>query len=750
MNTMNKLLQRISTFRSKAKSSGLRVHVHSNDRSSRVDRFIVYASLIAGAVGMTAAYLPSTDVQPSQRPAQESDYDPDDEDVKRWASNLTEHWRKDEQALSPDSSANSEPALNYITVRYQGKEHLVLDEASRLMLVKDAAKLHDLESVGLNWRDLYGVIHAETAWVARTGVGKNKVQSHGLAQLEPNTAQALNVDDPNDPIQAVSAAAMLMKEAAVWSNRRISKLKLSAKERNFRLREGVSIYYNTSTRLRNTWDGTNTHIMPVETQHHINNTLDGALLAKKIHTRLKSAPTSQEAERQRDSIAVAYTGNLDGNAPLLNQFRANAILGADIVSGALIVQSLLDQRCPIHSRDVSLNAKCRQAYSHSIAQELDGQALFANLAAAGFMDDVPVYVARHSSPDVITAVKPIEARASNQEVDEQHAIVITSSMINSLKGPHQRAALAFLIARQLAYIEKGSPLISTTASDNLETWAEMDRKAIQSLRRNGYGQQEIAAAVNLTLEVDERTANASALVNGPLRDAHEQRRDHLQALIENLSPFDSALPASAKRLQTLLHDQCSEDQLAALDLGETCIATNPLIAPMSHADLATGNIQEIEPNAVALGTFHDAIVAVDRGNLSLNAYAVRTNKPMMDNKQWLILVTQGLVDRYAGNPAMMAFVLSHELAHLQLNHSVARTISQLHKQELEADSFAMEYMREAGYHDDDIIQSAASLFNMIKSNAEPWVADLVKVRVNAIQSARGTAHANRQSSRPTP
>jgi hypothetical protein len=749
---MNKLLQRISTFRAKAQTTGLRVHIHSNNRASRVDRFIVYTSLIVGALGIGAAHLPSSDTPPMNKPAQESDYDPNDEDIKRWADTAMEQLRKDQEAMYGYAGEAQEPALNYITVRYQGKEHLVLDEASRLRLVKEAAKLHDLESVGLNWKDLYGVIHAETAWVSRTGVGKNKVQSHGLAQLEPNTAEALNIDDPNDPIQAVSAAAMLIKEAATWSNRRISKLKLSAKERNYRLREGVSIYYNTSTRLRNTWDGTNTHIMPIETQHHINNTLDGASLAKKIHTRLNSVPSTQESNHRRDGLTVAYKGNLDGNTPLLTQFRASSILGADIVASAATVQPLLDQHCAIHSRADNLSAKCRQAYTHPIAQALDGQALFTNMAAAGFMDDVPVYIARNSTPDVMTAVRTTETNSLSHDVDQQHAIVITSSMVKALKGPHQRAALAFLIARQLAYIEGASPPISVTPSDNLETWTEMDRKAVQSLRRSGYNQQDIAAAVNLTLEIDERTASPSARSNATLLDAHEQRKNHLESLIQNLSPLDGNLPSSAKRLQNLLHSQCSEEQVIGLDLGETCQATNPLIAPLTQADLTTGNVQTIEPNAVALGTFDDAVVAVDRGNLSVNAYAIRTNKPMTAGKQWLILVTQGLVDRYAGNPAMMTFVLSHELAHLRLNHSAAHNAAQLHRQELEADAFAVNYMRQSGYTDEDITRSVNSLFKLFNGNAETWVAELVRARTDAIaaQSSIDTTTVKRQRHSVTP
>ena len=55
----------------------------------------------------------------------------------------------------------------------------------------------------------------------------------------------------------------------MWSAKRIAALKLSPEERASKLREGVSIYYNVSSKGRSQWNGLNTAKLPVETQRHI-------------------------------------------------------------------------------------------------------------------------------------------------------------------------------------------------------------------------------------------------------------------------------------------------------------------------------------------------------------------------------------------------------------------------------------------------------------------------------------------------
>jgi soluble lytic murein transglycosylase-like protein len=160
-------------------------------------------------------------------------------------------------------------------VKHGAKTLRTLDSSSRLLLARSAAERAGLSKVGLSFQDVYGVIEAETSWVPRDGMGKNGVTSLGLAQFEPATAKGLGLQDPNDPVQAVHAAALYMKHGAEWAARKISHLKLSPDQYAAKLREGVSIYYNLSVRGRNKWDGVNTAKLPVETQRHISNVRSG-------------------------------------------------------------------------------------------------------------------------------------------------------------------------------------------------------------------------------------------------------------------------------------------------------------------------------------------------------------------------------------------------------------------------------------------------------------------------------------------
>jgi hypothetical protein len=166
--------------------------------------------------------------------------------------------------------------IKFETVRYGGKTVQTLDEASRLLLAQAAAERADLEQVGLSFEDVYGVIDAETSWIPRAGLGRNGVASVGLAQFEARTARGLGLKDPNDPVQAVYAAAVNMKHGAEWAEDKIAHLKLTPEQRAMKIREGVSIYYNLSIKGRNRWDGVNTAQLPVETQRHIRNVRAGA------------------------------------------------------------------------------------------------------------------------------------------------------------------------------------------------------------------------------------------------------------------------------------------------------------------------------------------------------------------------------------------------------------------------------------------------------------------------------------------
>lgn len=303
---MSRLLEKVNSFRQHAQVGPVRVNLHSTSRSARVDRLVMYACLVAAGAGITAAQLdaPGPLIQ-NTRATQGPVLDlREPEDASRPSV--------DQRMLHDDGA----PRLNYVQVNYAGRKVLTLDEASRIHLSKIAAEKSKLQNLGLSWRDVYGVIHAETAWIARDGMGKNGVVSSGLAQLEPNTAKSLSVSDPNDPVQAVHATATLMRDAAIWSRSKIAGLGLGASEKAAKLREGVSIYYNLSTRGRNTWSGLNTADLPIETQRHIQNSRDGARLAGSIEKRLAREQSQQSQQSQQASpyLRASYDGRIDGAA----------------------------------------------------------------------------------------------------------------------------------------------------------------------------------------------------------------------------------------------------------------------------------------------------------------------------------------------------------------------------------------------------------------------------------------------------
>lgn len=176
--------------------------------------------------------------------------------------------------------------LHWLPVRYAGEELKTPDAQSRLLLARTAAQHANLEQVGLSYKDVYGIINAETSWIPRKGSSKDGTPNLGIAQFEPATARAVGLTDPTDPVQAVHAAALQMRDAALWSARRLSGLKLSASQRAIKLREGVSIYYNLSTKGRNMWNGLNTAKLPVETRRHIANARVGAKEAAELAEQL--------------------------------------------------------------------------------------------------------------------------------------------------------------------------------------------------------------------------------------------------------------------------------------------------------------------------------------------------------------------------------------------------------------------------------------------------------------------------------
>src|SRR4051812_25505015 len=161
------------------------------------------------------------------------------------------------------------------------------DPSSRILLAQAAAKRAGLADVGLSYRDVYGIIRAETSWIPRLGASKDGTPNLGIAQFEPATAKAVGLTDPTDPVQAVHAMALHLKEAAIWSGKRIANLKLTPEEHARKLREGVSIYYNLSSKGRSVWNGLNTAKLPIETRRHIANAREGMIEAGELEHQLE-------------------------------------------------------------------------------------------------------------------------------------------------------------------------------------------------------------------------------------------------------------------------------------------------------------------------------------------------------------------------------------------------------------------------------------------------------------------------------
>jgi hypothetical protein len=180
-------------------------------------------------------------------------------------------------------------SIRWMQTRLGGGRYATPDHHSRLLLAKSAAQRAGLHEVGLGWRDVYGIITAETSWVPRLGRSKDGTPNLGIAQFEPATARALGLRNPNDLVESVHVAAEHMKEAAQWSAARISGLRLAEAERAARLREGVSIYYNLSSRGRAVWNGRNTERLPIETRRHIANARIGAQEAAMLDGQLQAA-----------------------------------------------------------------------------------------------------------------------------------------------------------------------------------------------------------------------------------------------------------------------------------------------------------------------------------------------------------------------------------------------------------------------------------------------------------------------------
>lgn len=483
---MSRLQEKVSAFREHAQLGPVHVNVHNTSRSARANRLVVYACLLASGAGLTVNQLDSiTQEHNKARTANEA------------AANHPERvgpavLESDQRILRDDRA----PRLNYVQVSYAGRQVMTLDEASRIALTKQAAEDHGLSKSGLSWRDVYGVIHAETAWISRDGMGRNGVVSSGLAQLEPNTAKALNVTDPEDPVQAIAATAALMKEAARWSRNRIAGLPLDTKGKAQKLREGVSIYYNLSTRGRNEWNGLNTHELPIETQHHIRNTRDGAQLAGSIEKRL-AREGAQQVE-QSPYRNASYRGSLNGSDPsILQQIKTKMVAADEYTQAARAVQYLLPTKCTAPSAVdlvIDFNKACLTSQPMRSLPSLSADELskmLPDLHLLGEIHGVTVFLAKTAD---------IDAFALRLNHTKSEAIMVTQGIVKALEGPGQHERLSFLIGHELAHI-RNKDTIQDSAAEGLRQEMRADIGGIQFMRSKGISDEDSAAAGHQVLSV---------------------------------------------------------------------------------------------------------------------------------------------------------------------------------------------------------------------------------------------------------
>ncbi len=407
--------------------------------------------------------------------------------------------------------------VNYVEVEFMGRRTLTLDAASRIALSKWAAEHHHLHRQGLSWRDLYGTIQAETDWIARDARGKNGVLSTGLSQLEPATARSLGITDPKDPIQAVHAAASLLKEAVVWSRSKVAHL--PAQARTVALRDGLSVYYNLSTRGRDAWDGLNTSDLPVETQQHIRNARQGVKDAAHVETQMLRAQARLEREQQQTAkkqdapVRVAMNARIDGatdQAALISeadrarnespsmQFSSRPSLDA--------LRGLLDRPCAVKIAPQTMmryNSACMFS-SRTPADPMGLPQASPGGMLVGYFDRVPVIVVEDDSLSAEAYRLPNQPEMelfTPEQPGSFDAIVLSSSIVDRLA--HNPAALEFLLAHENGHHRRDHRDLGRDhiLGAGLNQEQDADYEAFMRMSAYGRSPDEIEEAANLVFTI---------------------------------------------------------------------------------------------------------------------------------------------------------------------------------------------------------------------------------------------------------
>lgn len=493
---MNRLAAKLAAFGQAALTQQVRVNVHATPnepaRSRTTDNLVLYACLLAAGAGVGAMAM-------------------NDHDRK-----IATEKQKDREVRGiivdePDPGFIRDmqlKRLNYVQVSFGGKSVLTLDETSRIQLSKEAAAAHKLNTMGLSWKDLYGVIHAETNWIPREGIGKNGVASSGLAQLEPATAKSLGVADANDPVEALNASAALLKEAAQWSRIKVRNAGIkSGALFNEKMRDGVSIYYNLSTKARNTWDGRSTAELPVETQRHISNTRQGTRIAARMERELKdrldgfdwpSAHLQSKAKTQRHNLDGAPDQGLVTTSVFM-QLQSEKVFMQNVYS----VQQVLQSKCEIkyNTRPSDLARSCLASNplignAISLRQTMS---TFPDTYMLGETEGVPVFMAR--SPEMVAAA----IVSLGPDGRPTPGIILSDGLVKEMSGPDLQNRLKFVIGHELGHIRLGHRYVD-----------DVDQITRNELEADGYG---FAFALHRGASIDQAAEAAGAVFDIVKRDA---------------------------------------------------------------------------------------------------------------------------------------------------------------------------------------------------------------------------------------
>ena len=544
---MSVVAARLAAFRAAAATEGVRVHVYPAAQERPAPRLLRRAVLYAVMAGSLSAAAVSVILSTAQ---------PEPAAPSRYQSGVLANPSQAPPPAPAIEQVREDPwqtpelqdlrqRLNYVDVTFEGRRTLTLDGASRVALSKWAASQHQLHRHGLSWRDLYGTIQAETDWIERQGMGKNRVASHGIAQLEPATAKVLGITDPRDPIQAVHAAAHLLKEAGAWSRAKVAHL--PAQLRANAMRDGLSVYYNLSSRARAAWNGENTAELPVETQQHIRNARQGVkdagyieTQALRTQTRLEREADLAQARRLTEGVVVAARSDGGSFNPSVSATERSATAPAAApamqfsdMRGMDSLRGLLERPCARvlpPSTIVEYNSACMFAN----ANPADPKGLPAAVPAAmlvGYFNQVPVLVVRDE--DLAAEAAQLSNKLAEPDPRQPQSFdvtVVTSALVQQLAD--DPVAMELILAHEaghhrLDHRDQGNHQI---LGAGLQQELDADYSAFQYMLGQGRSPDEMARAAE---RVFDQLRQSQVVAELPLlRKALDKRQTEFARHVE--------------------------------------------------------------------------------------------------------------------------------------------------------------------------------------------------------------------------